>query len=271
MNGLPQLSVPTRAALLVGLAAVALAAVVRPVAPVAAISLPLALVLPGIVLQRRLLPRVDTDVAAVWCLRVVASLAYWALVVLGVGAAQVPVNTGWPVLIGVVVLASLVIGDPQGSARWGRTSGATAVGAGVAVVVALVVALAGRGLSAVAGGGTGGGTGSSGIVLAFAAADNPLDLAATGAQGAMTVTVDNASAEPARVTVTGQVGAAPVWSGREVTVAPGATVKVTVTGSVRVCRDVQQAVVTVRGDATAGVTPLSTFVPGVPTAPACPR
>lgn len=261
-------TVPTRLVLLGGLIVLLLLAAWRAggVGPVGAVvsavvGVPLAVVLPGAVLQPRFLPGLHTDVVTRWCLRAAVALGFWALVVLAVGAAGVPVGSVWPVVVGVVLLAAVVVGEPERERRFGRTSARQAVVGVLVVVLASGVAVAGRGLVALGGAvpstSTGGATG---VVTGFADSTVPVSLAATGARASTAVVVSNPGGHEVHLTVRGQVGRALPWPDVAVGLPAGATRTITLAGPVPVCADPQQLVVNVYGGG--AVPPLAVVLSG---------
>jgi hypothetical protein len=259
-------SVPVRLVLLLGLVVLLLLAVFRPGGIAAVVGVPLAVALPGAVLQPRFLPGLHTDPVTRWCLRSALSLGTWALVGLAVGSAGIPVRSVWPVVVAVVLLAAVVVGEPEGDRRFGRLSlRGTVWGVGV-VVLATALALGGRGLVALTDRPPGPGGGRD-VVVSFADPTVPLSLSASGAGARVDVVVTNTGSEDLRLTVGGQVGNALPWVPTEVELPAGATRTVALSGAVLVCSDAQQAVVTVQGAAV--TTPLSTVVPGAAAGTRC--
>ena len=259
--------VPVRWVLLGGLAVLLGLAATGLDGLTAVVALPLALTVPGAVLQPRLLPALHTDAATRWCLRVVLSLATWTLVGLAGGAAGVPVRSVWPVVVAVVLLAAVLVGEPERERRFGWVPvRAGSVAAGV-LVVAVAVAFGGRALVAVAGG-TAGPTGAEAVTVAFADPVTPFALTATGARATARVVVTNAGAHDLRVSLTGAVGRGLAWTPVDTAVPAGGTRTVEVTGAVPVCSDSQQALVTVDGGG-GDVVPLAAVLPGTDGAPRC--
>lgn len=262
-------SVPVRLVLLVALGALVLLAAFRPGGVTAVIGVPLAVTLPGAVLQPRFLPGLHTDPVTRWCLRIALSLGTWAVTGLAVGAAGIPVRSVWTIAVGVVLLVAVVIGEPEGERRFGRVPLRDAGWVVVVVLVATVVALGGRGLVAIAGDADGAGAVADGtsVVIGFADPTVPLHLAATGARATVDVLVTNAGDDALTLTVGGQVGRSLPWATVEVEVPAGATRTVEVTGGIPVCSDPQQAIVTIEG--AGSVAPLSTIVPGAAAGTSC--
>ncbi|MHA3702795.1 hypothetical protein ACXR2U_11500 [Jatrophihabitans sp. YIM 134969] len=259
-------TVPLGAVVLVGLVVLLLLAAFRPGGVAAVIGVPLAVVLPGAVLQPRFLPGLHTDPVTRWCLRGALSLAVWALVGLAVGAAGIPVRSVWPVVVTVVLVAAVVLGDPDARQRPG-VSVRGAVGGVAVLVVVTLLALGARGLVALTDRPPGPGGGAPSVVASFADPTVPLALAATGARARVGVVLTNTGSDAVTVTVGGRVGAALPWNPTTVAVPAGATRTVEVVGGVPVCSDPQQAVVTVVG--AGDVPPLSTVVPGAAGGIAC--
>ena len=259
-------AVPVRAVLLAALVVLVVLAAFRSSGLAAVVGVPLALTVPGAVLQLRFLPGLGTDVLTSRCLWVGLSLATWALVALAVGAAGIPVRSVWTVVVAVVLLAAVVVGEPSGDRRFGWLPARRAGWGAAAIVVAVGLTLGGRALVAVAGG-SAGPTTPVAVTVAFTDPTTPFALTATGAQATARVVVTNAGGHALHLTFGGGAGRGLAWTTVTADVPAGATRVVAVTGDVPVCSDPQQAVVTVAG---AGkVAPLSAVLPGTDGAPRC--
>lgn len=242
--------------LLAGLVVLAVLAAWLPPGVALVVGLPLALTVPGTVLQTRFLPGLRTDHVTRWCLRVALAVGAWTLVVTAAGLAGIPVRSAWPVLLGVVLFAA-VLTLPAASRPpvTGRAAALVALGAVVAVGVgagALGLArLADRPRAA------------TGVVVAFADAAVPVSLAATGASAQTTVRVSNPGTTTVVVAVGVTVGRGLPWKAVTVDLAAGASRTVALTGGVDLCAQDQQLAVTV-DDAAVGPAAVLPATPGTP-------